>query len=363
MVNRKVKPIFLWTIATVALIGTLVFIEIISSFVVNEFLSESSNQKDVKLAELYPQHSVQVARGMIKETWREGLLSYSPLVEVLASPFRGRYLNVYSPGYRNRERLPWPPPPSSVFLFGGSTTFGVGVSDLETIAHFLSKQIEYGPVYNLAAPTHHSTIERIHFFNLAVQGFVPRVAIFVDGLNDFIFYSVPDRSAFSNRLETASQLNYGYIVRKLLSSLNVVTLFGRLFNESPDFLVRKARGTRTEIRAAAMRLISNREIIGAYCKSRGIICIFVTQPVPVVNYDDSNRPVPVTGFRAVQNCVEGYGFLAEYYRVHATDQLLDLSQKRFSEPVYIDYVHYSASTNKSIAKYLAEYLRGDEDAS
>src|SRR5262249_48890167 len=75
-------------------------------------------------------------------------------------------------------------------LFGGSTTFGVGVPDAETIPAYLQKEMAARcatpvAVYNFGRLGYFSTQEALLFYRLLSSGERPAVAVFVDGINDF----------------------------------------------------------------------------------------------------------------------------------------------------------------------------------
>lgn len=312
---------------------------------------------DTNLAKIYPGQPLDEAKTVLHESWAGIEYRYRPFVEYELRPRTGRFVNVQNEGYRSATALPWPPPADAIFLFGGSTTFGIGVRDTETINYYLSERL-HRPVYNFAVPAYYSTPERVQFFALVTEGVVPKTAVFIDGMNDFIFFDVPDKTKASKRLEFALDTNYRYIFLRLLSQLNTVKFVASLTNQPEDFLLRERRATLEQIRKAAQRLIRNREIVNAYCEARAVECLFVTQPVPTVNYDASRRPVPPSGdYFGAENCVEGYRFLAGHYRVSFNRNHLDLSGVVSPEPTYVDNLHYSALMNKVIAEHIADAVK------
>jgi hypothetical protein len=312
---------------------------------------------DAELAKIYPGQPLGEVKTVLHESWVGIDYRYRPFVEYGLRPQTGRFVNVQNEGYRSATPLPWPPPPDAIFLFGGSTAFGIGVRDTETINYYLSERL-HRPVYNFAVPAYYSTPERVRFFGLVTEGIVPRTAVFIDGMNDFIFFDVPDKSKASKRLEFALDTNYRYIVLRLLSQLNTVKFVASLTNQPEDFLLRERRATPEQIRQAAQRLIRNREIVNAFCEAQAVECLFVTQPVPTVNYDASRRPVQLSGdYFGAENCVEGYRFLAEHYRVSFNRNHLDLSGVVTPEPAYVDKLHYSALMNKVIAEHIADAVK------
>ena len=76
----------------------------------------------------------------------------------------------------------------NIFIFGGSTAFGYGVADQETIASYLQeicrtkrKNIN---VYNFACGFYYSTQERILLEKLISKGIDIDIAVFIDGVNE-----------------------------------------------------------------------------------------------------------------------------------------------------------------------------------
>jgi len=312
---------------------------------------------DANLAKTYPGQPLDEVKTVLQESWAGIQFRYRPFVEFDLRPRTSRFVNVQHEGYRSAMALPWPPPPDAIFLFGGSTTFGFGVRDAETINYYLSELL-HRPVYNFAVPAYYSTPERVRFFTFVTEGVVPKTAVFIDGMNDFIFFDVPDKSKASKRLEFALDTNYGYIFLRLLSQLNTVKFVASLTNQPEDFLLRERRATLEQIRKAAQRLIRNREIVNAFCEAQAVECLFVTQPVPTVNYDTNRRPVQLSGdYFGAENCVEGYQILAEHYGASPNRNYLDLSGVEGPEPTYVDNLHYSAGMNKVIAERIADAVK------
>src|SRR5262249_26348462 len=113
-------------------------------------------------------------------------MTFEPYSLFRVRPMRGSYVNVSEAGFRqNGAPLPWPPEAGCVFVFGGSTAFGYGVADGETIPARLGNQLGVA-VYNFATPNYTSVQERIRFEQLLLDGHRPSVAIFIDGFSDFI---------------------------------------------------------------------------------------------------------------------------------------------------------------------------------
>jgi len=74
----------------------------------------------------------------------------------------------------------------AVWVFGGSTTFGQGVSDNETISAFLN-HLDTSKIYiNFGVHAYHQSNEIEKLLLLLKKGYQPGKVIFIDGLNDLI---------------------------------------------------------------------------------------------------------------------------------------------------------------------------------
>jgi hypothetical protein len=175
------------------------------------------------LEQLYPEMTSDERAQLLEESGARRL-EYEPFTEFRERPFAGRYVNVSDEGFRrSRSQGPWPPRPDvlNVFFFGGSTTFGYGVSDDDTIpSHFqdylstrLGRPVH---VYNFGRGFYYSTQERILFQQLLMEQHIPHVAVFIDGLNDLWY---PDNgAAFSSELRGLVDGEDEALVRRWLAA-------------------------------------------------------------------------------------------------------------------------------------------------
>lgn len=154
---------------------------------------------------IYPGYSLPEVRTLLDETWRRNYV-YEPFTQHREAAHEGLYVNVSETGIRRSlDPGPWPPDPAdfNVFVFGGSTTFGYGIADQETIPSQLQKKLagRWGNdvrVYNLGRGAYSSSQERILFESLLSRGTQPDLAIFIDGLNEFS--NASDAPHFTERI-------------------------------------------------------------------------------------------------------------------------------------------------------------------
>jgi len=74
----------------------------------------------------------------------------------------------------------------STWVFGGSTAFGHGIADDETIAAYLN-ELDSSAVYiNFATQAYHQSLEIEKLLLLLKKGYRPSRVMFIDGLNDIV---------------------------------------------------------------------------------------------------------------------------------------------------------------------------------
>lgn len=324
---------------------------------------------DAQIAVLY--HTDQP--GLYREVLAEGAglaeAVYEPLVEYRLPARSGKHFAIAPEGYRlGGEAQDLKAPGAKVFVFGGSTTFGTGVPGGETLPAALQAVLrEAGKdvqVFNFGVPSWFSTQERIAFERLLTAGIKPDVAVFVDGLSDFQSCSVPDRSAWSDRIEKAMGVAVKLPLTAELAGRSDAVALARWLGgdapaEAPDQGV--ACGSDAEVDQVIQRLDANRRIIAATARALDFKAVFVQQPVPTFHYDNTKRPVPVRTevLAHHMNSAKGYPRMAE---MRAAGRLLDENVLWLAEAepaegnAYVDTVHYSPRFNRLLAESIGRHI-------
>src|SRR5262245_39945475 len=163
---------------------------------------------------------------------------YEPFVEFRMPAISYDTLNNHAVGFRilGKDQGPWPPVPDSfnVFVFGGSTTWGGGNLDDETIPAYLQEALRglagsaKIALYNFGAGAHFSTQEVTFLQNLLRAGHRPDLVVFIDGLNDFHFWS-GESAVEPNLREAVARPSHSGLrtsVRALLMALPVTRVLG-----------------------------------------------------------------------------------------------------------------------------------------
>mgnify|MGYP001579833192 CR=1 FL=1 len=327
----------------------------------------------------YPGMTAEEVAQLQHETWSR-LVVYEPFTEFKEPAFQGRFIKVSPHGFREvAEQGPWPPDPRNfnVFVLGGSTTFGYGVADGQTIPSHLQRHLRSllpgRPVcvYNFGRCAYYSTQERILFQQLLEAGLRPDLAVFVDGLNDS--GHTKDGSGFSNTLGAAVEQYEPQRARRGLAAqafpavrhARRLLLRAGWLKEGGGQAVADAETTPLWageedqiVRRMVDRYLANLEMVAAIADRFKVKTLFVWQPVPNFRAppDTSRFPkdkVPVRRSPAVYEQLD---------RMRATGKLpgnflwlADLQLGRTGD-LYIDTYHYTPQFSEVLAVETARHL-------
>ncbi len=322
-----------------------------------------------KLSRVYPGRGPAEIEELLRETWQREYV-YSPFVQHREAPARGRFVNVAPQGFRrSADQGPWPPSPESlnIFVFGGSTTFGYGVADDETVPSRLQQALARPAcggsvrVYNFGRGNYYSEQERVLFEDLLLAGVVPQVALFIDGLNEW-----KEEPKFSARLSYLMGESEGRRAARALKNLPAIELLRWLRGDrSADGGAGAGDGERRLAELAVDRWLRGRRLVEAVAAEFGVLPLFVWQPVPTWEYrleshlfaaeaaQSLARHGPLRlgyemmdGLRAAApELQEGSNFL----------WLADLQRGR-TEPLYVDAAHYTVAFSEEIAGRIAGFV-------
>ncbi len=358
-----------YTVLAVMLLNACLCFAIINLvlFGVERYLDASRfvTYEDERLRLVYPGWETAEREAMLREVWYGRPRSCQPFSMFQEGEYDGQYVNVHSAGYRaNQDMPPFPLDDEAlnVFVFGGSTTFGYGLADWETLPaalqDVLRRQYPEQPVhvYNFGQALYFSSLELALFQRMLRSGNVPDVAIFVDGLNDLSW--VPLRDAQQPDIE----FHHGYRTFLQFScTTNSLTLPVARFlpSSSPSYYdpdIIAASETQTNLmEAATRRWTQNYEMATALGREAGVQVIFVWQPIPQYGYN-----LQYHLFDAAE--IHEYDVTPAYEAVRDLSQqsenilyLGDIQQAR-QEPLYLDVVHYTAAFSREIAQHIVDYM-------
>ncbi|MDH3392479.1 MAG: SGNH/GDSL hydrolase family protein, partial [Desulfobulbaceae bacterium] len=250
---------------------------------------------------------------------------------------------------------------TNIFVLGGSTTFGYGVRDNETIPAQLEKLIKKRTpatrVYNFGRAFYFSTQERILLENLLTEGNIPDAVIFIDGLNDF--YHKDGNPTFTGYLNGAMDNSFYAAQKKFFRELPVINLLNS-YKESQNSkdstaieYAKKASPNDADIRAILNRYMANVRLVRAIADNYGIKSDFIWQPVPEYKMNLASHPLyRHEDIQTEANLKRGYELAKELF---AKEQLGILWAAEISDTCqgnFVDKVHYSPKFCREIAEYI-----------
>ncbi len=326
-----------------------------------------------KLRQVYPGYSDDEIRQLLEETWGREYV-YEPFTQFKEGLIEGDYVNTNMAGFRHiAEQAAWPIDDDAfnIFVFGGSTTFGYGVPDNDTIPSHLQAALRLKGscerpinVYNFGRANYYSTQERLLFEQVLASGIKPDVALFIDGLNEF--FHLENEPKFTGQLSyfmVEGDLQLAWRAAKTIPILAVLKEMRSQFGDSTE--VAPTAVPEEKLEAVVDRYLMNKRLIENLADEFGIQAFFVFQPVPTYNYNTENDVFydDESAFGGHINSVEGYPLMAEKIESGEIgldgDSFLwlgDLQVGR-TDPLYVDRVHYTGDFSRIIADAIVNFVR------
>jgi hypothetical protein len=330
------------------------------------------------LDKVYPDYDRAERARMLSEIWNRSFI-YDDFTHFQERPIGGKYVHVTEAGYRcSVHQGPWPPTAENlnVFVFGGSTTFGYGVPDAQTIPSFLQEALASHTsrrvcVYNFGVGWYYSTQERIRFEKLLFEGHVPDIAVFIDGLNE---RRPSNKPAYSEEMARAFEQVRGFERSHSPDRGNETKIYwqralevcflrlpiGLVASHLRDRLAQSESGkppNAADVDTQTVRwcntFLANKFLIEQSCRHFGVTPIFVWQPVPGYKYDLKYNLFTEPIHRYLQQ--EFYSTMRALLDQRPAEPhfvwCADLQQDR-TEPLYLDHYHYTGAFAKDIADYI-----------
>jgi lysophospholipase L1-like esterase len=304
-------------------------------------------------------------------------------------PYQGQYINVDPNGIRRT----WTADSNglgagdrrSIFVFGGSTLWGVGARDDATIPSFLAKELKDrgidSEVINFGESGYVSTQEVVALLRELQKGHVPDLVIFYDGVND-VYSAYQQKIAGLPENESHRVQEFNLTRPTGQESLRALFLRGAVERLS---LVRLSRGVLRRLGAAAPaeaavaywsatdNSIAGREdllrqVVSVYegnvhmvktlGEAYGFKTLFYWQPTifsktHLTAYEETQRK-SVEGLQPFCQGVYALAYQGDLAVKH-DGVFRDLSGifAEVTEPVFIDWCHISEWGNEGIAEQMA----------
>ena len=318
------------------------------------------------LKEVYPNLSEKDILTLGHESWYNQDFKYEPYIQFTRKAKKGKFLNIHEEGFRYiQDQCSYPINKGNynIFLFGGSTAFGYGVGDNDTIASRIQYRLRNNYnftsvcVYNFGMGAYFSIQEGILLQNLIRKNQIPDMGIYIDLLND---YNVPDsQPKFTPKLK-----DYMAGKNKVINALSElpITRIGVYLIFSRDRRLIKGE---KELKEITGRYFINKKIIESVSEGFGVKTYFVVQPIPLYNYNLSNHIIYKKYPHILNVSVNGklgYEILrGQYDKLDFNDRkniiwLADIQENR-SENLYVDSDHYNPYFSDEIAEEIAKSIK------
>tara|TARA_B100000780_G_C21112701_1_gene449813 strand:- start:1345 stop:2442 length:1098 start_codon:yes stop_codon:yes gene_type:complete len=306
------------------------------------------------LEKVYGKENIEDYQTVISE--QSGMLDYKPFVEFAEKKKLGKFTSVSDFGNRcNRNSISKCELPKGgkkeIWMFGGSTTFGYGVKNDETIAASIERHLngDYR-VINFGAGYYFSTQERILFNNLLLEFPAPHSVIFLDGVNDFYRSYAYNQTFYSNNIKYKMSKTSGDDLRDYFKEryyrLNIVRLINEFKFKKQKININKSLDDK-KISELVNVLINNQKINQSTGQNYNIKILNILQPAPI--FDDSYSTSKVIQEFKQNDKIAKVKLGYELYLTQKDDSVLNLSELMIKEPMYVDTFHYTPKFNDVMA--------------
>jgi lysophospholipase L1-like esterase len=323
----------------------------------------------------------------IDEFEQSRTMRWQPYVYWRRIPRNGEYINITSDGLRKTNNFIDPEttgPTMKVFIFGGSTIWGLGVEDKHTIPSIFAKEVKSKgvncEVTNFGQYAYVSTQEVIELILQLQKGNIPDAVIFYDGVNDTFgafqlgipglpFDEIRREKEFnileSNELQTLAvqaEIKRLSTVRFLNGALKKFNLRRDNFQSIPLQYEKPISDREALARAVVDTYFNNIKLVQALSKSYGFTCQFYWQPViylkqHLTEYErksvelDFNYPGMKEFYLATYDSLrQRAGSLKNNEPFHDISSIFG----EIREPIFVDFNHMGEKGNSLIAKRMVD---------
>ena len=356
---KKLKDIFIISNNTIIL---LLIINLVSIYIFNYNHKSRKSDRYSKLPDVvkanYSHLSKSEVNSILNATWGGGW-EYEEVLGFKERSRSSKYVNVNSFGFRNKTDLEnfLVELNGAIWFFGGSSTFGYGVADQETIPSILESYLDT-KVVNLGRGYYFSEQENLLLMKLLKAGVRPSYVVFLDGINErcsiqtyqnemrSIFFKAQKPNNFSdylfNIVEPAISLltkvanKFGLEIPKKDQAENLHSINCKFYNKKIEL---------------SQVVNSNLKMRSDLCLSNNLDCLTVLQPFAGVHgqhlsFQDLNRSQREE-MKLMFNHIKL--IFEQHNSLDVTDSLNHLNRHAF-----VDDVHYSFDANQLIARAIAK---------
>lgn len=291
--------------------------------------------------------------------------SFHPTLGAMPNPaFSNQSITHTSGGLRSTSTI-FDPSLPHIAVFGGSTTYDIGVSsDENTWVSLLGDLLPEFTVSNNGVPGY-STAEHViqSSFYADRAGSMPTCSIYYVGWNDIRNYGFTDLDPGYARFHMPSQygnLRVRYSLNSLSPTLNIVSSF-LLRGELPFPIKNGQLGKDVTLDDVLFKIVENNlRIISSINTDRGIKTIFIPQMLNRSNLVDETRVhgwLPFVYDSDVWPLQERFNIFLKDVSNSLGAEFVDPNIENFNPSDFIDSGHFSDIGAEKMSKIIAPYVR------
>lgn len=301
---------------------------------------------------------------------------YRPYVGWARPDYQGRYVNISNFNRKTYRAATESPSSLSLFVFGGSTTWGTGARDEFTIPSYLAKLAEQDGiplrVTNFGESGYVNWQNVIRIAEICADGEGPDFVVFYTGANDiYAKMQSPDAkrphqnlTRLKKRFETSAHSNVAEWFKENSAIHKVAEKIGKWLKGESEAkkALKVSDATQPELvqemaRDLAAMLRKNRKFIRQVGAACGFESWYFWQPVIYTKKDLSaeERGHPPSGFGNLPRDL----YLATTREIQANNFAVDLSDAFDSQDqtIYIDWAHVTELGNEIVARWMYDQIR------
>ena len=325
------------------------------------------NQGIPELLNMQPEEILQLNHEMITNAYM-----IEPYTFISPKPREGKYVNIHKESYRIIAREMTNENPNSIktYVFGGSTTFGYGITDKDTIPAYIQDYLsERFPkkdfvTYNYCRSAYFLKHEFVLLWSLLMKGHRPDIVIFIDGLNEL----TSEASMYTEELNKMymiyndkSKYYFGEIFYLIADTFPIYHL-GKILKrkylrEKSENIAKEGNVWVEKINQLKNRYLLNMEVIRLLGEKFNFSPYFFLQPVPgYKNMFDKHMFLTKeqhSKYLKKNNLLMSHleKEANKSYFISLTDMLVD-----FVGQPFVDSSHYTPEVCKLIAKRIVEKI-------
>ncbi len=301
-------------------------------------------------------------------------------------PFQGKHITIQEDGLRKtiQSTSAEGPAKKRVFLFGGSTIWGLGSDDQTTIPSLFSREIQAkgisSEVVNYGQYAYVSTQGVLELIQQLQKGNVPDAVIFYDGVNDtFGAFQINVAGLAHGELEREQIYNYAgqsklgiLAARDAIQDLSIMRFAGGLLSKlrkppdtitPPSLMYDKPISDKNALAQSVVdSYLNNMKIVNSLSKTYGFKFLCYWQPViylkpHLTEYEkqstelDFNYPGMKEFYLSTYSMMERKG---EERKNELPFHNISSIFRDTQDPIFVDFNHMGEKGNSVIARRMAE---------